>query len=243
MLCSKIIFTREDIECSDRVSEFIKNKGLVCANRNQSDISEIEVEADDEELYGICRELTRYVRDKMIKSHVNKILAKEYACFNSDEKGIILANVFNSDFLGEIPGRMFVYLKINKRINPFAFYRFMCTDITNLIENATCAEADRILAVNDDADFVDLLKYFSQISAESSELIELTATEGEVRITDYGPGYGLNSTEYGYCDADVLAELVTMNPRKIEIKGKEEFLKTEIAGVITAVFQDRIYYK
>ena len=52
-----------------------------------------------------------------------------------------------------------------------------------------------------------------------------------------------NMTEYGYCDADVLAELVTMNPQKIEIKGKEEFLKTEIAGVITAVFEDRIYYK
>ncbi len=243
MLCSKIIFTKEDVDCSVSLTDFMNAKAVKYKIHSEEDATEIEAETDDEGLYQICCELTRYIRDRIIKFEINKKLTRVYACFNADEKGIILSNVLSHDFMKEIPGRMYVYLKVNKGINPFAFYRFMCRDISNLIDNATSAEADRIVAINDEADFVDLLKYFAQISSDSADSVELTASGGEVKITGCMPDNEVCMTEYGYCDADVLAELVTMNPQKIEIKGKEEFLKTEIAGVITAVFEDRIYYK
>ncbi len=243
MLCTKIIFTNDNMTCAQRFSDFLHGDKIKHKVYSDEDSSEVEADSDDEGLYDICCEITNYVKEKSIKASVSRFLYRHYACFNSDESKIICSNVFKRDFISELPGRMYIYLKIRGSINPFAFYDFMCKDIDKKAKDAAVEEADRILAMNDNSDFIDLLKNFASFSMESFDKVELTADSTGLRITSCCPDEADVCTEYAADEEDILAELVTMNPKQIEILGKEEFLKNEISAVIIAVFEDRIQYK
>jgi len=243
MLCTRIIFT-DDIRSGVKLlSGFMRYLGIEHKTYDDEKCANIEAEADDEGLYAICCEISRYILDVCVKRSILKYLYRSYGCFNSDECKIICCNVFKRDFVSELPGRIYIYLKVNRSVNPFAFYHFMCRDIYKNAIDASSEEADRILAMNDNSDFVELLKCFSRVSMDSADFVELRCDSSGIHITSCQPDTMDDITEYASDEADVLAELVTLNPKRIDVLGKEDFLKNDISAVITAVFEDRIQYK
>lgn len=243
MLCTKIVFTSDTGNYEHKFSDFLtahKFKHKVYRHR---DSSEVETETDDEGLYDICCELSQYISQHTIREAIANFLYSNYkGCFNSDEINLIYANVSKRDFLSELPGRIYVYIRMQNTINPFAFYVFMCRDINSKVLDTACDEADKLFAVNENAEFIELLKSFAVVSMESFDRVELTADSTGIRISSCMPEEAGVCTEYAVDEEDVLAELVTMNPKRIDIMGKEDFLNSEISTVITAVFEDRIHY-
>lgn len=242
MLCTKIIFTNEANENAHCISDFMHKAGIDHRLNKSVDWVEVETDDDDEEIYSVCCELSRLIQEKSIKPTLIKFLQKDYACFNSDEIKIIICNVFQRDLFAELSGRIYVYLKAFGSINPFSFYLFMCKDIAKNATFATGEEADKILSMNENRDFIDLLKCFADIAHDSPDSVEITADRSGIRITACNPKNQNSNLEFGD-EADLLAELVTMNPKQIEVLGKEEFLKNDLSAVIAAVFEDRILYK
>lgn len=243
MLCTKIIFTNDKREAAEKLSAFMHRADIRHKMNEYPDTCELEADADDEKLYELCCEISQHISDNHIKKSIERFLDKCYACFNSDECKIICYNVLRRDCISEIPGRLYIYLKVNKSVNPFAFYRFMCTDISREVLESAGEEADRILSMNENSDFIELLKCFSHISPESVETVELSAHGPEIRIISCTPELADYNAEYGADEADVLSELVTLNPSHIVISGKEDFLKNDISAVITSVFEGRIEYR
>ena len=241
MLCKRIVFTEDACGGADRILDFARQNGIHHSITKSHDTMEMDTDADDEELYSICCELTRYVTENFIKTQIMSFLHRNYNCFNLDEYRVICTRVTQKDFISELSGRMYVYLKVNGRINPYGFYRFMCRDILQQVLIETEEEAENIIALNDNNDFIELLKYFSSVSPDSAERVELSCDRGGIRITSCRSTH--SDTEYAMEEADVLAELVTLNPKSIQITGKDDFLKNELYEVITAVFKDRIEYK
>ena len=244
MLCKRIVFTNDDgIYCDELVSH-MSRMDITHKLYKEDTYTEIIIKADDERLYELCCELTGGVKKTEIRNYILKLLLREYGCFNADERKVICASVLRCDFLDELSGRMYIYLKVNKSINPIAFYRFMCRDMEENIKELVYDEADKMLSVNDNGDFIEILRYFSRISPDSADTVELTADSSGVRISACFPKQSeAIMEEYGEEDADVLSELVTLNPKHISVYGREEFLNSDLAGVITAVFEERIEYK
>ena len=243
MLCTKIVFTSDTKNYENSFSEFLTAHKIKCKVYRHRDSSEVEVETDDEGLYDICCELSEYIGKLCIRDDIAKFLHSDYrGCFNSDEIKLICTNVSKRDFLKELPGRIYVYIRTQNTINPFAFYTFMCKDINSKVLDTVCDEADKLFAVNENTEFIELLKSFAVVSMESYDRVELTADSTGIRISSCVPKEEGVCTEYAVDEEDVLAELVTMNPKRIDIMGKEEFLNSEISTVITAVFEDRIHY-
>ena len=225
MLCTKIIFAKEFSDVSKSISDFMNRNKMHHKVYDGEETSEIEADTDDEGLFAICCELARQITEKCVKPSVQRFLQRMYACFNSDENRIICSNVLKRDFLSELPGRLYIYVKANKCINPTACYDFMCKDIAKEIRNSTEEEAEKILALNDNCDFIELLRCFADVSMDSVETVELVADSSGLHITGCYPQSGSFMEEYSLDEADVLAELVTMNPKKIHVSGKDEFLK------------------
>lgn len=241
MLCKRIVFTEDVRGGADRILDFAKQSGIHHSVLKSDDALEMETDADDGELYSICCELSKYVSENYIKTQIMSFLHRSYNCFNSDEYRVICTKVTEKEFISELSGRMYVYLKVNGMINPHGFYLFMCRDISERVLTEAETEAENIIAMNDNNDFVELLKYFSSVSPDSADSVELSCDRGGIRITSC-PGAHYD-TEYAMEEADVLAELVTLNPKSIQITGKDDFLKNDLYAVITAVFKDRIEYK
>lgn len=241
MLCKRIVFTEDVCGGSDRILDFARQSGIHHSVLKSDDALEMETDADDEELYSICCELSKYVSENHIKAQIMSFLHRSYNCFNEDEHRLICTKVTEREFISELSGRMYVYLKVNGTINPHGFYTFMCRDISARVLTEAEVEAENIIAMNDNNDFIELLKYFSSVSPDSADRVELSCDRGGIRITSCQSAN--SDTEYALEDADVLAELVTLNPKSIEITGKEDFLKNDLYAVITAVFKDRIEYK
>lgn len=242
MLCTRIIFTNDKRETADKLSAFMR-RVCICHEFNEySDSCEIEAEPDDEKLYEMCCELSAHITDDYIKKNIEHFLDKNYACFNSDESKIICCNVLARDCVSELPGRLYVYIKVNKSVNPFAFYRFMCTDISREVLDAAAQEADKILTMNENSDFIELLKCYAGVSPESVDTVEIIAAGRGIRITACNPDTADYNAEFGLDEADILSELVTLNPKRILISGKDDFLRNDISAVITSVFEGRIEY-
>ncbi len=241
MLCKRIVFTEDVCVGADRILDFARQSGIHHSVLKSDDSLEMETDADDGELYSICCELTQYISENYIKAQIMSFLHSGYNCFNADEYRVICTKVTQREFISELSGRMYVYLKVNGRINPHGFYRFMCRDISARVLTEAEEEAENIIAMNDNNDFIELLKYFSSVSPDSTDSVELSCDREGIRITSCQNAR--NDTEYALEDADILAELVTLNPKSIQITGKDDFLKNDLYAVITAVFKDRIEYK
>lgn len=241
MLCKRIVFTEVNYPDSERIMDFAEQNSIGCTASKSDDSIEIETDADDEELYSICCKLTEFVSDNYIKTQIMSFLHKNYNCFNADEYRMICNGVAEREFISEISGRMYVYLKVNGTINPMGFYLFMCRDVFERVLMAAEEEAENIITMNDNNDFVRLLRCFMGVSPDNTDKVELLCDSDGIRIT-HSRG-GCADMECALDEADVLAELVTLNPKRIEIKGKEDFVKNDLYAVITAVFKDKIEYK
>jgi len=243
ILCTKIIFTNDTRSAAKELSGFMMQNGIKHRLADDDETTELTADTDDEGLYALCCHMGVMVFDICVKRAIRFFLDKRYACFNTDECNIICCNVLRREFVSELPGRMYIYLKVNQTINPVAFFRFMCRDISQDAMLAAEEEAEKLIGMNENSDFIELLKCFSSISDDSLDRVVLTADSRGVRITDFSPQKENMLTEYGCDESDILAELVTMNPKLIQIHGKEHFLNNEISSVITAVFEERIEYE
>ncbi len=241
MLCKRIVFTEDVCGCANRILDFARRNGIHHSVLKSDDSLELETEADDEELYSICCELTQYISENYINAQIISFLHSGYNCFNTDEYRIICTKITQREFISELSGRIYVYLKVNGTINPHGFYHFMCRDISAQVLTEAEEEAENIIAMNDNNDFIELLKYFLGVSPDCADRVELSCDREGIRITSCQSAR--NDTEYALEDADVLAELVTLNPKSIQITGKDDFVKNDLYAVITAVFKDRIEYK
>ena len=244
MLCKRIVFTNDSGKIADEFINYIEKSDIHHKTHNEEDYREVVLKTDDERLYQVCLELSEKIKGIIVRQFIFNYLNRHYDCFNSDEKKVIALSVLKYEFFSELAGRTYIFLKVNKVINPVSFYNFMCRDIRTNTEKALCEEAEKILSVNDGTDFIEILKYFSKISPEEADTVELTADSTGVRISACFPGESIsNLEEYGEEESDVLSDLVTLNPKHIEVYGREDFLKCDLAGVITAVFEERIEYK
>lgn len=244
MLCKKIIVANDNIGYEQKLIDFIKNSNVFFENEIKEKFFVLNISANDESLYEICCEISEYIKHTAIKEDVKKILEREFSCFNADEKSRICKSVFAAEELKELSGRIYVYLKFNKSVNPVGFYRFMCKDVAHCVENAVLREAEKMISINDTEEFIGMLRYFSAMSPVSTDIVELTADKNGLRISAV-KGNGDCNTEFADLEIvteDILAELVTLNPSSIVVHGKEYFECDGMSSVILGVFGDRISY-
>ena len=241
MLCTKIIIGDfMDLSCDVSVAFGGLEKELVL--NLKEGYASIREDADDAQIFNICRVVSDVIYDSIIKKELKAFLYASYGCFTKDEYERILKRVWDRPFAKELPGRLYVYLKVHGRVNPVGFYRFMCKDLADTARIASTEEADRIIDMNDRNEMIETLKCFAGLSGESVSKVVLWAHRGKIEIKECIP-LGLSSAEFWEDDVDILAELVTLNPGVIEIHGREEFIQNEISTVIEAVFEDRIQYR
>lgn len=242
MLCKKIVISKEENETLDEIGSYMSRQCIDHTLKENEDVSTVSFVADDEKLYDLCQFLADTVLKRKIENRLKRYITKTYGCFNSDECKVILGSVLNCELARELPGRIYIYLKINKSINPHGFYDFMCKDVTDYILDCASEEAEKLIAMNDNNDFIEILKCFSDLSPGSSEMVEISADSTGLKISACYPGRGDCLSEYAGDDADVLSELIALNPDTILVHGKEEFLRNDMSSVITAVFDGRIEY-
>ena len=235
----KIILTDFDILTLD--TKLKSHEKFTNLDTSQGFIN-VSKEVSDEELYDICVSVSESVYHNAITNELKAFLHESYGCFAGDEYKYICNRVMKRAFINELPGRIFVYLKVNKKVNPLGFYKFMCRDVSQAAHLAAMEEADRIIDLNERNEMIETLKYFTKMSIESVSKITLFAQPGKIEIKACVPNVSFEA-EYARDDVDVLAELVTLNPEIIEIYGREDFIKNEISTVIEAVFEDRIQYR
>lgn len=242
MLYTSFVFTKVGKKALKRLQDKLDLK-VSTTDFIGDDYFEFGGEFTDEEIYNLCCAVTECVVSEVICSTVKTALFKTIGEFNSDEFMYISDIINNAEFVKEIPGRMYVYLKMNHSVNPIGFYMFMCRDIDAGVCQRTVDEANRILEINERTDMIQTLKYFSDMSPESVNRVVIFADSGRIEIKECIPPRENIFTEYSSSETDVLAELVSLNPESIEIHGKEEFFKNEISSLIEAVFENRIEYR
>lgn len=243
MLCTKIIFTNVEDELFFELADYIKSNTDDFDINAEDGIFLMEFNCTDKVLYEFCCIMFDKIFKPLARDSIRRSISQLYGCFNPDEIEMICQNTLKRDYTNEVPGRMYVYLKLNEEINPIGFYTFMCTDIKKYLLSVLQEEAERILELNDKLDMIETLKCFSEMSLENTQKVVLKATGYGLEIIECVPENLNFSSEYSLEESDVLAELVTLNPKIIEIYGKDEFAKNEMSSVIEAVFEDRIYYK
>lgn len=244
-MCKRIVLTNDNHGSTAVLLNFMERHGIDAKCVGAKGSMSLSFEADDEALYGICGEISEYIIQTAVKSDVKKILDFEYNCFNNDEKNLIISSVLASDKLSELTGRIYVFLKCEKAVNPTGFYRFMCRDVFARVCDAVMSEADKLMALNDAGDFIRVLKYFASVSPESIEKAELTADERGIRISHIDGNTTCADAEFADISAegdDVLSELVSLNPAAIVIHGREFFDKNLLSDIIKNVFEKRITY-
>lgn len=245
MLCTKIIITNDKRDNAQKLLDFIKNSNVFFEHSSIDGSCIVNVNADDEKLYEICCKISEYIMYTAVKADIKKTLDAEYSCFNNDEKELICSSVFMIDELSELTGRIYIYLKYNKAVNPLGFYRFMCRDIAEAVSEAVLIEADKIIGLNDTEDFIRLLRYFSSMSPFCAEKAELIADSAGIRILEVKnreENYGSEFASMELAGDDVLSELVNLNPSSIVIHGKKFFDSDDMAEVINGVFGERITF-
>ena len=243
MLYTRFVFTKVGKKAIKRLQDKIDEKLVIPDSPDEYVTFDFEGDFEDEELYKICCNITSFIISEVINFTIKTSLLRTLGDFNNDEFRYVCNTIENKEFLKEIPGRMYVYVKMNQSVNPIGFYRFMCRDIDNKVCKSVSDEANCILEMNEKADMIETLKYFSDMSPECVNRVVITANCGRIEIKECIPPREDMYAEYSTAEADVLAELVTLNPRCIEIHGKDEFEKNEISSLIEAVFENRIEYR
>lgn len=245
IVCKRIVLANDNHGNCAALSDFIERCGVGAEYSLTEGYVSVSFDADDEILYDICGAVTEFIIQTAVKSDINKILDFEYNCFNKDEKSLIVGSVLSSDCLLELTGRIYIFLKCEKTVNPVGFYRFMCRDIFAAVYDSVMNEADKLMALNDTGDFIRVLKYFASISSESIEKAELTADDRGIRISHVEGNVPYADAEFADMSAygeDVLAELVSLNPKSIIVHGREIFDKNILSDIIKNVFEKRITY-
>ena len=243
MLYTSFVFTKVGQKAMKSLQDKLGTKANIPDSVNCEESFDISGDFEDEEIYEMCCIVTDCVIIDAINSSVKKTLAKTIEDFNNDEFQYISNVVYGKDFIKEIPGRMYVYIKMNKSVNPMGFYMFMCRDIDDAVCRFTEDEANNILEINEKTDMIETLKYFSDMSPENVKKVVIFAECGTIKIKECIPPRKDIFAEFSSTETDVLAELVSLNPGCIEIHGREDFLKNEISSLIEAVFENRIEYR
>ena len=243
MLCGKTIITNENRDKIRRVLSLENSKLLL--EQSKSSINLITDENVTEEiLYEVCCDLAEFISKAYVAKDIYRYIEKNYSCFNADEKKIICSHALNCEQIGELPGRIYIFLKSENSINLFGFYKLMCTDIVSAVNDAVTEEAERLVSLNDTEDFIELLKYFAAMSPVSSERVDIVAKKCSIKIVNSADENTYNA-EFASLDPmpeDILSELVALNPKKIVVHGKEFYEKSEFSLIINSVFKDRIFY-
>lgn len=244
MLCGKIIITNENREDIQIFLDSIKKRKAFFGLSESDGAFVIKLNADDEALYEVSCDLAEYIAKTQITRDIRRHIEKQYTCFNGDEKERILSACLNSGEIGELPGRIYIFLKSENSINPDGFYKFMCTDISESVSAATDGEAERLISLNDTEDFIQLLKYFAALSPLVTERVDIIAKKYSIRVINSDPTGNYNA-EFASLDPmpeDILSELVALNPQKIVVHGREFYDKSEFSVIINGVFGDRVVY-
>ncbi len=243
MLCTKIILLDTDADVLDGFSDLPPDSCDMVNIHYTEGYLEIDKSADDGRLYKVCSDISEIIYKTLIKNDIKTFLFRTYDCFTADEYGRILKLVWERPFSAELPGRLYVYLKVNNKVNPVGFYRFMCRDLSVAAKDAAIEEADRIIDMNERNEMIETLRCFAGMSAHSVNKVVLCATCDKIDIKECIPAIDVGNAEFSRENTDVLAELVSLNPKIIEVHGREDFRKNDISTVIEAVFEDRIQYK
>ena len=243
MLCGKTIITNENRDKIRGILNFENSKLLLEQYSFPMNLI-TDKNLKDEILYEVCCDFAEFVSKVYVAKDIYRYIEKNYSCFNADEKKIICSHALNCEKIGELPGRIYIFLKTENSINLFGFYKFMCTDIVSAVNDAVSQEAERLVSLNDTQDFIELLKYFAAMSPVSTERVDIVAKKCNIKIVNSADENTYNA-EFASLDPmpeDILSELVALNPKKIVVHGKEFYEKSEFSLIINNVFKDRIFY-
>jgi len=244
MLFGKIIITNENREEANEFLNSVEKRNAFFGRKEKDGFIILSFNADDETLYDICCDIADYIIKSQIRRDVFRYIEKEYTCFNGQEKEIIFSETLECREVKELAGRIYIFLKTENAINPISFYKFMCTDIGEAALSTADEEAEKLISLNDDRDFMDFLKYFASMSSVSVDEIDIIAEKNCLRIATAHADEKYN-TEFGSLDVmaeDILSELVTLNPKKIIVHGKENYQKNEFSVIINSVFENRVFF-
>lgn len=149
---------------------------------------------------------------------------KAISIFDADADREIVKSLI--DFSGEILIDSFYYFKLQMLRNRWQ----KTADIIN---------ANKILS-NKSA-MLDVLKYLTTMSDNLVVKTDVNITSKQIRLKNYAFTKCFKKTEAG--QSDFLAEIVTLNPSKINLKlsESEDEQNSQIVNVLSELFTDKIY--
>lgn len=245
ILCSRIVITNENRAEIENFIDDIKKLNVFFEVTGSGNAHILDISADDGKLYEVCCVVSSFIMATEVKKTARCILNAEYPNFNRDEKILIVRAVMGNDEFSELPGRLYIYLKHGGTVNPNGFFRFMCRDLDNRIYDMVCEEADKMMSVSDMADFISLLRYFASMSPVCCERADIIAGKHSIRLLIPPDGSRSFATEFADMDfigEDALSELVTLNPKRIVVHGRQYYEGSETASIVDAVFEGRITF-
>jgi len=244
MLCGKIIITNENREDIQKLLNSLEKRSVFFGLKEKGEAVILNFNADDETVYEISCDVADYIAKTGITRDIYRYIEKQYSCFNRQEKEIICNSALNCREAEELAGRIYVFLKTEKNLNPDGFYRFMCTDITDAVLGSADEEAERLISLNEDRDFIEFLKCFASMSSANTEKVDLVAEKNSIKIVNAVSVDDLGA-EFGNLDTvpeDILSELVALNPVMIVVHGKDNYEKSEFSVIINEVFENRVFF-
>ncbi len=220
-----------------------------------------------ENLQSVCELLADYIIDKYENQIIYKIVFKNMEFFSKNEKREIFALVLKrlNDNCEErsyrrslIQEQLRQYFQEEKTIVINGFVMFRLGFYFVYLENFILQEIDQYLVQKDYDEFLDLIKYFIDISSAKRETVEIYFDGNSYRIFDENKSDITNlfiedlvdtccnqkeQTENQVTPDDILlSSLISIAPRNIIFHNAGQLKNQELIQTINKVFCNRVQY-
>ena len=161
--------------------------------------------------------------DSQTKNNLTEAFLRAISCFDEDFDREIIKD--SLEFSGEIVIESLFYFKLQSLV---------------LRWQRTAEIINQNLIMNSDKSMSEVLKYLCAVSENNSVFIDLLLSEKRIEMKNFVMHKRFKKNSEGI--SKMFAEIIRLNPIKINIKENEDGEFSEITNALLYVFNDKIYF-
>lgn len=161
--------------------------------------------------------------DSSTKNNLTEAFLRAISCFDEDFDREIIKD--SLEFSGEIVIESLFYFKLQSLV---------------LRWHRTAEIINQNLIMNSDKSMSEVLKYLCAVSENNSVFVDLLLSEKRIEMKNFAIHKRFKKNSDGI--SKMFAEIIKLNPIKINIKENDDGEFSEITNALLCVFNDKIYF-
>lgn len=161
--------------------------------------------------------------DSSKKNNLTEAFLRAISCFDEDFDREIIKD--SLEFSGEIVIESLFYFKLQSLV---------------LRWHRTAEIINQNLIMNSDKSMSEVLKYLCAVSENNSVFVDLLLSEKRIEMKNFAIHKRFKKNSDGI--SKMFAEIIKLNPIKINIKENDDGEFSEITNALLCVFNDKIYF-